>query len=1207
MAGTRRRSRISDTAAVQQQQQQQQRRSAPRAASTVIVDQEQRNEDRVDARRSSEVDYGAAVAKKKKKKKIDDDVVEMIDIPERSKSSSGSKSTTGMCKNCGGRVGEFYNSWHQVTGTYYLPTLLGSYNSKLRPHGKQTAASMGTDIDGCLIQPLACPSCSDTLGFTALDVPPSKQSFRYVSSPAATAVLVAATAVCLVQVVECCTSGVGLFSLWLRAWLVCPLPGPITDARPAVWRWAAGVLHAHRLHRVLTGRAAIIKPASRAFRDGRDFFKLPRIELRCELAPNQTSVVEPQVDPAVPDPLPVDDSEPSSPVPVIRPSADDADDMEVDTRPPHASQPPPPPSGPLLLPPPPPPAQPAPPPHPHHHHEQQQQNQQSQQSQHHDAHHHHHQPVQPVQQVEANRPSLPPPPPPIRSSPGAPLPPVHSLPLQKSPSNPLPLPSPSPGVKPVHDVPYVQPPSTEGSAGLANRTRELPPVVSHPHPHSHSPSEQHRQNGQYYPRPPQDVQLDAIERLQTQISQNSGALMIHGRDMRRFEESVKQQEDFSRDVQGQLHHQSSELRRVDDAIGRLQHEMRGIRELLETLSRDVQAAARANGQGIPGQSVSAQDSALELMAAQVSVVSQKVNEVDTLKITIEIMKNKIQRLEEAAAGAPSLQSGSHPFPSPREPSAHSAHSSHTVPSYHTTPSTVPHISTPIHPAQRPASFHSHGNHSTATPEVSQRAEPAQAQSGWVTVNTSAKRSLPNGVDDPHDPIGEPVGSPKRPKLAPIEPRVAFGSSQQATPHQQHIVYDQMDTDDSESRIPPHTHSLPSQHSRDSIPESTLASQHAAYPPYNTQDAPSDDSWRPESQRIIEHRTPRGRGRGGGPGSRGGRGRKSIPAQVHLGTPEWEREDWQGIAESQTSPDGFYNHAARSGRGILRRGSGGGGGASRVSRPSSSSGRAISLGLQGVTPGISHIGLPADPYAHTKKTRTKPTRNADGILIRKDGRPDMRSQSSAANLRKVHARKEEQKSTDRSFTPTPSISNLQHATSMDADTPSPTAFGPDGQNLTRSVQKKHHQIMGKMFPGGVEESRKEHDYSRKVFEHDQDHTAHPRGQHHHYHHHHHQQNAPHSPLEIKREQIEERRIPDSQTPEGGRSDGDADMDRSDHADDEAQSLSGGSENSGRDSQYHDAANHEGPRQPSEPQENGAPAPQSTADSSQTVQAASTITS
>ena len=41
----------------------------------------------------------------------------------------------------------------------------------------------------------------------------------------------------------------------------------------------------------------------------------------------------------------------------------------------------------------------------------------------------------------------------------------------------------------------------------------------------------------------------------------------------------------------------------------------------------------------------------------------------------------------------------------------------------------------------------------------------------------------------------------------------------------------------------------------------------------------------------------------------------------------------------------------------------------------------------------------------KKTRTKPIRNAEGILIRKDGRPDMRSVSSANNLPKVHAKKE----------------------------------------------------------------------------------------------------------------------------------------------------------------------------------------------------------
>lgn len=40
----------------------------------------------------------------------------------------------------------------------------------------------------------------------------------------------------------------------------------------------------------------------------------------------------------------------------------------------------------------------------------------------------------------------------------------------------------------------------------------------------------------------------------------------------------------------------------------------------------------------------------------------------------------------------------------------------------------------------------------------------------------------------------------------------------------------------------------------------------------------------------------------------------------------------------------------------------------------------------------------------RRTRQKPIRNAEGILIRKDGKPDQRSVSSAMNLKKVHARK-----------------------------------------------------------------------------------------------------------------------------------------------------------------------------------------------------------
>ena len=41
----------------------------------------------------------------------------------------------------------------------------------------------------------------------------------------------------------------------------------------------------------------------------------------------------------------------------------------------------------------------------------------------------------------------------------------------------------------------------------------------------------------------------------------------------------------------------------------------------------------------------------------------------------------------------------------------------------------------------------------------------------------------------------------------------------------------------------------------------------------------------------------------------------------------------------------------------------------------------------------------------RKTRTTPIRNSDGVLIRKDGRPGLRSVTSANNLRKIHENKE----------------------------------------------------------------------------------------------------------------------------------------------------------------------------------------------------------
>lgn len=102
--------------------------------------------------------------------------------------------------------------------------------------------------------------------------------------------------------------------------------------------------------------------------------------------------------------------------------------------------------------------------------------------------------------------------------------------------------------------------------------------------------------------------------------------------------------------------------------------------------------------------------------------------------------------------------------------------------------------------------------------------------------------------------------------------------------------------------------------------------------------------------------------------------------------------------------------------------------------------------------------PQDPYAHTKKTRTKPTRNADGILIRKDGRPDMRSQSSAANLRKVHARKEAERAQEMgTHGPTSGLATAPVIRGNNGDGNSPDPNTDEG---------RHRVILKQVFPDGV---------------------------------------------------------------------------------------------------------------------------------------------
>lgn len=614
------------------------------------------------------------------------------------------------------------------------------------------------------------------------------------------------------------------------------------------------------------------------------------------------------------------------------------------------------------------------------------------------------------------------------------------------------------------------------------------------------------------------------------------------RQQQQFQLEQNQQGLAMHQVQENLRALHWEVNQMDKRVGHMDERVGHMQATLNTVVGNVQnLTLRPTAPG----TTEPPDSALEMLMTEVKGIADKANGIRPLEIALEMLKKRIQRLEEAAA--------------PCQPSSHSAR---TVPSSQFASPALPNINTPVNPIHRQPYSKSHGSHVVNAPEGSNQIESvAQPQSAWPPVNASTKRAHPH-VESQHEPVDQQAASPKRPKLVPMEPR----------PHPDSYPnpFGKRDRDGSEPRLQSHSHTLPPQtHSQTNPPENPRANPQANHPAHfpvdfqtpsrtpshtslpNPPIVPSSFASQPLASQhmmplaisspdgilvnsrnaigwdekgrlpdpqppqipanVVQQRISKRRGRGGGPGSRGGRPRKSVPVQEH-GTPEWEQEGWQDVPEDLASPDGYYS-PARPGR-DFRRGVGGGEGSTR---------RAGSLEVQGATPGASQGAYTplGDPYAHTKKTRTKPVRNADGILIRKDGRPDMRSQSSAANLRKVHARKEERKS-EGTRTPT---SNMRESTGLGSETPGPGESMPPGQDLTASVLKKHKSVLGKMFPGGIDASRKEHDYT-KVFEDGQPHTATRRGAHHH------QQNSDaRSERHIKQEQDQyenQRQVADSQS-------------------------------------------------------------------------------
>lgn len=568
------------------------------------------------------------------------------------------------------------------------------------------------------------------------------------------------------------------------------------------------------------------------------------------------------------------------------------------------------------------------------------------------------------------------------------------------------------------------------------------PAQSRTTPHQHHPYHQQ------YPSP-HDVWSGAISRLQTQSVYNTSMVEAQRKD----------------------------VVRVEYAVGKLQQEMSNVMAVLNDIRTELDARPPRPQSG---ETVARRDVGdFDVIAEQLENVSRKASEVEGLKMQVELMRQRMRRLEgqgSPSAGSRAMETATS---SNRGPSVHGQgppmqhgqqhsqtqhHQHRPLPPMRTSSMNSPAesrhpgcqhasvhepqqgLTTFVHPT--PSSERSSGHASISSayarpneplpppsaitgwrssqgqaqtqsmppprPAPAHGAQPESQASGWASVNASQAHKRPF-EDRPTQPEASP-GSPKRARLAPIMPRSGYNDENYGPSQSPYHSIPTTAASVSDSSYLPRSYSGESslQGTNPSLPTQDTSAQTTSlrYVP-STAALGVQGSWRPESDSSnpLETRPTSGPGSRGGRirargvgrarGNRGGRGRgrgQSLETTgstnedptARLGTPEWERPGWAGSA-SHVSPNGYYNHPNPY--------------SPSATRPSHSAHEPMDLPPSTPFNPASASGSVGGESSENKKSRTKPTRNAEGVLLRKDGRPDMRAVSSANNLRKVHAKKE----------------------------------------------------------------------------------------------------------------------------------------------------------------------------------------------------------
>jgi hypothetical protein len=555
---------------------------------------------------------------------------------------------------------------------------------------------------------------------------------------------------------------------------------------------------------------------------------------------------------------------------------------------------------------------------------------------------------------------------------------------------------------------------------------------------------------QQHPPPAQDGMISQLQSsLQSQLHVHSQIL-----------------EEQRQEIDNQRHH----LSRIDGAMEALHHELRNIYAMIEGVKHEVRARGPVTDH--------TNSSEVDILTEQVQTIGAKANEVVGLKMQLDILRSQVRRLERhdspGASGPTSI-----------EPSAHEQ-ARHAPP-----PANAFTTSTPSGPDQRSLLYHSPmenrlpapiavnselpdprlqsesrtlpGIHSIdpsrATPLSSWRPaggiappptlaplagsspqiEASAPGSGWAAVNTNlaSKRLISEPSFD-----SSASGSPKRQRLAPLMPRAHFD--------QHHTGHSSSPYHSVSSETLPTVPTLqstqnPSMESTGSIPSANNMRfvQFASGLENTAEEAWRQDAARPGPAPLLDRSqgSPR-RGRGGKIRS----GRRSGGGEGERATPDWEtRSDYMQSINSATE---MHAEAA----------------------PASEQVSETTAGMY-PDPHFMPVTTTADlaPSNHpTKKTRTKPVRNSDGILIRKDGRPDMRSVSSAMNLKKVHAKKEAERAINKETSAASDDAKDNEASDQD-DQDMSVAASPERATDTENnnTLDRHQETMRKVFPYGIE--------------------------------------------------------------------------------------------------------------------------------------------